>query len=508
MDLLDASPSHPAQAGQMPHLRYEVETRGAQKRGRRGSLSPHAAWIALAPFLVACVSSDAGYHDVRQLTSSRIRRDVRWYAHDSSVAGDKQTRELLARPLDAGAAVQVALLNNQGLQAAFEELGVARGRLVEALRLPNPTADAALRFHGRGEARPEIELQGMLDLSELLFMPLRGGAASAQLDAAKLSVAGRVLDLAFQARLSFYDYQAAAQTLELRRSILVALGASFEAAQRLHEAGNITDLSFANERALYEEARVALTHAEAMFLAGREELNAIMGLWGRGAAWTAEERMADPAAEESTLAELEARAIERSLDLELIQRRFEAAGKGANVARLRGWVPELRAGVSAEREHDDELGWTLGPAVSLGLPLFYQGQGETAVALADQRREQNLYADTAVRIRSTARAIASRLQATAKSADYYKTVLLPLRQQILDDTQLQYNAMSAGVFQLLQAKRDQIEAARAYVELLRDYWTLRAEVDQLLAGRLPRREASLEGAGGAMPETSQGTGAH
>jgi cobalt-zinc-cadmium efflux system outer membrane protein len=74
---------------------------------------------------------------------------------------------------------------------------------------------------------------------------------------------------------------------------------------------------------------------------------------------------------------------------------------------------------------------------------------------------------------------------------FYREVQLPLREQIVNETQLNFNAMSTGVFQLLQAKRDQIEAGRAYVETLRDYWIARSEADQLLAGRLVRvRETS------------------
>jgi cobalt-zinc-cadmium efflux system outer membrane protein len=233
-----------------------------------------------------------------------------------------------------------------------------------------------------------------------------------------------------------------------------------------------------------------------------------MGLWGRGAQWKAEERLPEPVTEEAPPGGFEARAIERSIDLELIERRFAAAGKGANLAALRGWIPELRAGVAASRE-GDEAEWTVGPAIELELPLFYQGQGETSVALAEQRREQRLYADTAVRVRSTARALAARLEAAEKSVIYYRSVLLPLRQQIVDETQLQYNAMSAGVFQLLQAKRDQIEAARAYVELLREYWTLKTQVDQLLSGRLPEASAALATAPAEAPnERSGGSNGH
>jgi cobalt-zinc-cadmium efflux system outer membrane protein len=433
--------------------------------------------------LAGCISADAGYQDVRQLTSARIQKDVRWYEHESSEPRQQQTRELLRKPLDAEAAVQIALLNNEGLQAAFEELGVSRARWARALRLPNPTLDGQLRYHTSGGMRPSIDVQGLIDLTDLIFLPVRSGAASAELDAAKLSVTGRVLDLALEARVAFYDYQAAAQSLELSNSVLLALRASFEAAERLHEAGNITDLNLANERALYEEARVEHARAEALLASRREALNAVLGLWGEGTQWTADEHLAEPKAV-AQLDQLERRAIEQSLDLSLIRRRFEAAAKRANLTRARGWVPELRAGVAAEREHDD-FGWTLGPALQLELPLFYQGQGETGEALAEARREQKRYNDTAIRVRATARGLATQLETAAKSAAYYKEVLLPLRQQVLDQTQLEYNAMGASVFQLLQAKRDQIQAGRRYVELLAEYWVLQARVDLLLAGRLP-----------------------
>jgi outer membrane protein, heavy metal efflux system len=455
----------------------------------RGLLAAGAALLGQA-----CVAANAGYADVRHLTSDRLKKDVRWYEHDSPAAGEQRVRELLAKPLNADGSVQVALLNNQGLQAEFEELGIARSRLVAALQLPNPTVDAALRYRVDDSADPAVDIDALIDVTALLFLPLQSGAASADLDAARTSVTGRVLDLAFDTRTAFYRYQAAEQTLELRRTIVDALRASYEVAQKLHEAGNVTDLSFANERALYEEARVAYTQAEAEARARREELNASMGLWGpRGAEWKAVDRLASPGtSSEVDFGQIEARAIERSLDLELGRRRFAAAARRANLQRARGWAPELRAGVSAERELGAGAEWSLGPAIAVELPLLYQGQGEAGVALAEMRQQQRSYADTAVRIRAAARAVASRLDVASKNAAYYEEVLLPLRQRIVDETQLQFNAMSVGVFQLLQAKRDQIETARAYVAVLLEYWTARAEVDQLLAGRLPRREPASE----------------
>jgi len=315
--------------------------------------------------------------------------------------------------------------------------------------------------------------------------------AGAAFDASKLDVATRVVDLAFDARAAFFDHQAAKQQLDLRRTVLEALRASVDMAERLHEAGNITDLSLANERSFYEEARILYTRAEALLSAEREKLNALMGLWGPSAAgWAAAATLPDPAPVGPLVADVERRAVEKSLDLELSRRRFEAAARRANLSRLEGWVPELRAGVSAEH-HDGE--WGVGPLAEIEVPLFYQGQGETAVALSEARRERKLFADTAVRLRARVRAVASQLSAAADGVQYYRATLLPLREQILDQTQLEYNAMSVGAFQLLQAKRDQVAAAQGYVNLLHDYWTQRNELERLLAGRLSVGAGAMEG---------------
>ena len=54
----------------------------------------------------------------------------------------------------------------------------------------------------------------------------------------------------------------------------------------------------------------------------------------------------------------------------------------------------------------------------------------------------------------------------------------------MSHTLREYNAMQVGVFQLLQARREQLEGKRAYVRTLRDYWQARTTLEQLLAGRL------------------------
>jgi hypothetical protein len=67
--------------------------------------------------------------------------------------------------------------------------------------------------------------------------------------------------------------------------------------------------------------------------------------------------------------------------------------------------------------------------------------------------------------------------------------------------------MSVSVFQLLLARRDEVETARSYVEALREYWTARAEAEQLRSGRLPSAAALTSEAMASEPSgRSQGAG--
>jgi cobalt-zinc-cadmium efflux system outer membrane protein len=443
------------------------------------------ATLALCWTLGGCVPADAGYQDARSVVRQRTSSDVRWEHIDGRSEAERRTRELLAKPLDAQAAVQVALLNNPELQAAFEEIGIARANLVHALRLPNPSLEGAMHFHG-GE-NPDLDLHAMIGLSDFFFIAPRHNAARAELDASALSVGGAAMDLALGVKKAFYAYVSSAQILDLRRTMLLAAKASEEVANELHEAGNVTDLDLASERALYEEARLGVAQSESNLVEHRQELLSLLGLGGRGVKLVTKQRLPDPPKTELDVANAETRAISRSIDLAIATKRYAAAGKRANLARAEGLVPELKAGVSAERDEGD---WGFGPAAAVEVPLFYQGQGEVARARAEMRREERTHTALALRIRTATRAVATRLSVTRERVRFYRTTLLPLRQKIVDETQRQYNAMNAGVFQLVQAKRDQVETGRAYLEALRDYWIARAEMEQLLAGRLVRSASS------------------
>jgi cobalt-zinc-cadmium efflux system outer membrane protein len=210
-----------------------------------------------------------------------------------------------------------------------------------------------------------------------------------------------------------------------------------------------------------------------------------MGLGPDESDWRVEARLPEPPDEEPPLDGLERTAIEQSLDLRELEQRYRASGRDARAARAGALVPELRAGVAFEREEEH---WEVGPVVGLEVPLFDQGQGEVGVARAEMRRVAEQHAARAAAIRAAVRTTWSQVVATARAVRHHRDVLLPLRQEIVEESLRHYNAMQLGVFQLIAAKEAEVRAGRDYVEALRAYWLSRAALDQLLAGRLVRMQ--------------------
>src|SRR5207249_1532879 len=102
--------------------------------------------------------------------------------------------------------------------------------------------------------------------------------------------------------------------------------------------------------------------------------------------------------------------------------------------------------------------WSLGPSFSVPIPLFDQGQPALASAHARLRQSVERYYALAVRVRARARSAYLAAEAARAKVRYYQRVIVPLRHRIVDETQLQYNAMQVGAFQLLQARRDEIDS--------------------------------------------------
>ncbi len=444
---------------------------------------------AFAGCTAIAVDPTGGFSEVAAIVKERSSQEILWSpGSDDDGATVEAVRQLLEGGLGEEDSVKIALVNSRDLRAVYADLGVAQSALVQASLLHNPVLDAGVGLP-IGGGGVDVALGIAMDVIDLLYTPLRKRVASAALEETQLRVAAAVLDLAWRAETAFRRYQADEQMLEMRRQIAASTAASFDFAGRLRQAGNITELDLSSEQALAEESKLDVRLAEVVAQTSREQLNAVLGLWGADCAWKlASSRMPDPPEQAMDTERVEARAIEASLDLKADESRIVALGEQLGLDRASVLFPEVLLGVRGDRDAPE---WEPGPTLLIPIPLFDQGQARLARARAELQRALDARYALAVRIRALARAARDRAQGYRERALYYRDVQLPVRARVVEQAQLQYNAMQISPIDVLRTREQQIESAARYVDSLREYWLARADLTMILAGRVPPSDALI-----------------
>ena len=417
------------------------------------------------------------------LVEQRSGAKTRWEQgppDDARIA--EWTQKLLAGGLTRAGAVEIALVNNPQLQATYEELGISQADMVQAGLLANPTLAGELGFGiGSGDVY-EARVSLAQDFLNLFILPLRKDIARQQFAADVVRVAQQALEVAADVEKAVAASQASVELVAFRRVVVDATRAATELADKQLAAGNINELTHQTERANHEQAKLDLAHEELELLEGRERLNRLLGLWGVATTWRLKETLAPLPAQEASTDHLESRAIKQRFDIEAARRQAALLGKGVDLARSTRLVGRLEVGVDAHRDPDGPR--VIGPNLVLELPIFDQRQAYIAGLEAQRRQQERRLAGMAVNVRSEVRLAQARLLAARQTALHFRDVVIPLRQQVVEQAQLHYNGMFLGLYQLLAAKQAEVEARRGYLEGLRDYWTARAELARAVGGRL------------------------
>jgi cobalt-zinc-cadmium efflux system outer membrane protein len=454
-----------------------------------------AVLLASALLATGCVvPRKAGFDDVQKKLAERTSLRVHWNQgtdEDRRIA--EETRRLLSQSLTAETAAQIALFNNPKLQATYERLGVAQAEVVQAGLLRNPKVSLHWGFTLTAGAVDELAGSITGAFLDIFLMPLKKKLANAEFWRAKLEVSDAVLATIDEVRQAFYTVQASTQVVAMRQTMLEAQQAATELAVRQHDAGNLSDLDLSNEQAVYAQARLDLAHAEYRRMEDRERLTRLLGVWGHDVEYRVEPKLPEVPAADPDLVHVERLAIDSRFDLAAARADVQSASFALRVAKGTRVVSGLDVGVQAHRDPDGP--GTIGPTIDLELPIFDQKQAQVARLRALLRAAQRRADAMAIAIRSEVREARDRLLAARMTIDTYARTLVPLRQRIVALSQEQYNAMLLGVYQLLQAKQNEIDTYRQYIEAVRDYWIARADLERAVGTRLPDVKADGKGEG-------------
>lgn len=450
---------------------------------------------ALCSLAMGCatVSKEKGHAEVAAAIEQRTGAKTYWDEGSPDAATlEERVGKLLDGGLSRDRAIELSLLNNKRLQATYEELGISQADMVQAGLLRNPSLSGSFGFPRNAIGIAEWDFEIVQELLNLLVLPLRKRIAAQQFAADVGRVTQQALSVAAESAQHFAELQAATRQLELQQLVVISTEVARDLAEKQARAGNINALELAEHRAMLAEAKLQLAQDEQEVVEARERLNRHLGLFGPRAEWVLAQPLPELPEADPEFSALEQRAIRERLDLDAATKVSTLLQQGAQLTRTTRLMGMLAIGIHT---HQDPNGpRLLGPSVELELPIFDQRQAAIARAEAQARAAERQTAALAIEIRADVRLTRSRLKLARAKVEFFKRELLPLREQALAQTQLQYNAMQIGLYALLASKREQIHAYREYLHAVRDYWVARAALEGAVGGALsaPEQQRPLE----------------
>lgn len=483
-----------------------TETFSIQGRHRSAVGGGRTALLALSAALLlsgcAAFSPDGGMTAVADITGATIRKDVISIrtAADALVANDAVKR-LLRRTLNVETAVQVALLSNRGLQAAYNELALAEADLVQDSLPPNPTFSIS-RIAGNGAV--EIERQVVGDILALATLPFRSEIARQRFRQAQLRATLETLRLAAEVRRSYYRAVAANELVALLADAKSTAEATAQLALKLGQTGSLNKLDQAREQVFYAEVTAELGSIRQEASSSRERLARLMGLWGSDLAFRIPNTLPMLPRHPSALPHIEVEAVSHRIDLQIARIELDALAKSLNLTEASRFVTLLDvAGI--DKKTRDGAGPPIrerGFDIQFQIPIFDGGEVRVRQATETYNESFNRLTEKAINVRSEARDGYRVYRSTYEIARQYQREVLPLRKIITEEMQLRFSSMQIDVFALLTEARQRIASLRAAIQAKRDFWFAQSDLQTVVNGggsgesQNPSRQTTTALAGG------------
>jgi outer membrane protein TolC len=448
----------------------------------RGPIVALLLTVTIALAGCASFSPDSGMGVVSDVAGQTIGKDVAFMrsADDAERAGGA-VRRLLGRPLTVDAVVQIALLSNKGLQAAYNELALAETDLVAQSLPPNPTFSIS-RISGNGAS--EVERQVVGDILALATLPFRSEIARERFRQAQLRAALETLRLAAEVRRVYFRTVAANEMVGLLTDAKSTAESTAQLAKKLGETGALNKLDQAREQVFYAETTADLASARQEATSARERLTRLMGLWGDDLGFRLPDRLPALPRRPRTLPTIEADAVGHRIDLQIARMELAALEKSLGLTQATRFVTLFDVAGIAKRTQDPE-----GPPfrergfdIQFQIPIFDGGEVRVRQAVESYNQAFNLLTEKAINVRSEARDAYRAYRSTYDIASHYQREILPLRQIITEEMQLRFSSMQIDVFALLTEARQRLASLRAAIDAKRAFWLAQSDLQTAVNG--------------------------
>ena len=372
---------------------------------------------------------------------------------DAAVAG--QAAAVAARGMTLADAVRLALVNNPGVQARFEDIGVARSEVVQAGLPQNPSLAVLFGFPlFAGGPLGSFAATAMTSVSDLAQVKDRTAKAQAELERDILLVGLKACETAREARLAWLEVAYAKRALTLGGEVAGQVKKLSEAAKYYRSFGLADDARVAALEAGTAKAGLETAELRARLQVAKARLARLTGLdpaqpYDIAGEVPAKAVPLPQSGETSAFAQAHNLAVQAAIFAE------KAAQSGVALENIR-WLRDFDIGLGYDL--DIESNRTVGPGASVRLPLFDQNQAQKAKADHLRRQAARLVEEARGRAAEEALRALEEAGLARATAEALETGVLPPAARAA-----KWAGTYAGAMQL-----SELTALEASLELLRE----------------------------------------
>ncbi|WP_300019745.1 TolC family protein [uncultured Roseobacter sp.] len=433
----------------------------------------------------------AGFANVASQVSPAIgKRTVFAETQAENEALRKQVHAMVHRKtISADTAVQVALLNNKGLQASYANVGLSAAEAWQQSTPENPVVSFGILGIGAPELGAYRAIEGLIraNILDATTRKQRRAIADANFRQAQLEAVNDTLALANQTRQAWVNAVSAFETVSYLKRAKATSDAGSELARRLGETGALNRAGQAREQAFNAELAGQLARARLDATMAKEELTRLMGLWGTEVNYFVPDALPALPRSIGRVTGVEAKALRNRVDLRVAKLGLEAQAKAFGLTDQTRIVSDLEivGGFELEREAEDgetESETTPQVEIEFAIPIYDTGKARMRKAELMYLQSANVLAQKAVDVRSEARGAEAAYHASYKIARHYRDVLVPLRTTVEEEGLLSYNGMITNTFELLTDVRQKLAASLEAANAKRDFYIAQANVTAAIYG--------------------------
>jgi cobalt-zinc-cadmium efflux system outer membrane protein len=279
----------------------------------------------------------------------------------------------IAKPLSLDQIGLLAILNNPDLKSAPGEIGVARGRLLQATLLPNPSASFSYgALLGGPGITSAITASLAQDIAALIVHDARVRSARARVYQVGADLLWREWQVAQKARQLAVDLYWGERAIALTRRESELIASEIAQVRTAIAAGNLTIAALSPLLAAQAAAEQSLAAQQLARLKDWQALDALLGL-APNVRFAIARPVFGPLPPD--LDRLAASLPQRRPDLVALRFGYRAAEENVRAAIL-GQFPAFTLGPAYGSDTSAIV--TLGPSFTFALPIFDRNQGRIA----------------------------------------------------------------------------------------------------------------------------------